>query len=1466
MKKILTLVLSLIMVITTISSALSGISVLAETETALIDLINAELWSVNPNKEYMKVTEATEDDFSVIKVSVTQYNTYSISLDLKPDTYYSLIFDVKTPLKFENMQIWPTKCNPAPSSDGSITWDKENYTTADRILFMGGYDGTNNLSSQLGFTAYDTWYDDNAIEFKTNSTDTAYKILFKMNGFINKAENSTDVVYFKNAWVKEKVKAEVTVLGNGTATVSKNDCNFGDTIIYTATPFEGEIFKGWYKGDELISTESSCSQIIESSINSLTAKFSTYNLMNVALWDKSPNKSSIKIETVVDGDFNTIKLSSIDWNFFSVNMELNPNSTYKLSFDVKTALKLEDLQIWPTKCGGTSKSDGNITYDTANYTTADRLLQVTSFSAINQNQTWFENNSFEFTTNSTDTSYQFFLKFAGFIDKSTDSVAAVYFKNFSITECVTANVLSRGNGSATVSVNEGEVGTPVTYTAIPDALENFVGWYKDYTLVSTDAIYSTTLVSGTNTLTARFTTKDSMNVKSWNTNPLKSGMKVSKVTEDNSEAIKVENMDYNLYYIDAELKTNTEYQLKFDFKSAVKFEQLQIWPTKCGGTAKSDGNVTYDTENYTTADRILFTGGYDGTNNLSKTFGHTDPTIWYEDNVISFTTNSTDTSYQIFFKMNGFIDKTVNSNNVVYFKSVTILDPNAKSEDFPIVSEDVNGETTADVNDISMVETVAIDNGDGTITAKVIYENTSDMILFKGWYEGDVFKSSDKNYTFNSTEVNSSFLTAKFVNRNILIGAGSFETYGASESLRVSPAGEGVLPEGGKFGMWSQWSTNEQIGAGYESESTNYQVDIASGEQKNLTYLSEVNWNQETDEITYTTDTVSVSPHSGNKMLRIKAPYRSMIRKIDNLKANTNYTLSFYVWNPDRWTCLRNVVISDTVDLKTYSVENESSKTYDYYKAISAVKFNPDTGLDEINPVRQWQKITLNFKTDANTEYLYLHLAFARKGEGSTSGNIYFDDMVCYEDIYANIGNAIRAEDSALRFKFSIPNQNLSQFCEGTELKKAGLLVAPTDDIEGELLEENALKNSEITTNNYQYKDGDTENTYITAALYNIGRKDGAIDYNLYGKDYSVRPYIIYQNQSGEQFTVYGDTVTANIFDVMYKIKYDSTSDTDIAIVDTMLENEALYNAYTAWQSTDYFYISKSNATDYAYSMAVVGDIQITTYKHTDMLHHTYDWILENAKDKNIQYVLGLGDITDQDNDWEYAAVEEQFGRLQEAGIGHTITRGNHDWHFDDYITYDKYGNGFVSFDGTMRNVYRLTTIGGTKYMMLTLDFFPTDDAVQWADEVIAAHPDYNVILTTHAYYKTGMTIGGGELQQDSDLYNVPDISVANSGQDLYDKLVNKHSNIVLVLCGHASTEDYGPAYQIDERADGSKVVQMMINHQQLESVDGRSYGMIAMLYFKNDGKTVQLEYFSAANEMYYMDKFQYSFELDLID
>lgn len=716
-------------------------------------------------------------------------------------------------------------------------------------------------------------------------------------------------------------------------------------------------------------------------------------------------------------------------------------------------------------------------------------------------------------------------------------------------------------------------------------------------------------------------------------------------------------------------------------------------------------------------------------------------------------------------------------------------------------------------------------------------------------------------------EVNMENLVAKFVSRNLLTGAGSFENFGAEKSLRVSPAGSGVLPEGEKWGMWSkpQWATNPNVEGGYECESTNGSMVVAAGAQIGIKYLSSLSWNDETQQYTSSTDITTLTPLDGNKMLRIAAPFRSAVRKIDNLKPNTNYTLSFYVWNSDRWNALHTAVITDTLELETYKLTSANSKTYASFDSIMPAKDTNESGLDAKHPVREWQKITFNFTTDDNDEYLYLHLGLTRKDVSGASGFIYIDNLICYENVFGNIGNAIRAKDSALRYKYSVANEYLNGYYEGSSVKKLGLIVAPTEDLNGALVLGNEYVAKEVTENNYQYVDGDQANTYFTAALYNIGKKGGKVDYEDYAKDFSVRPYFVYQREDGTEFIIYGDTVTANIFDVMYTIKLNGTSKEDMQIVDAMLSNDALYEVYQNYQDKNSFYIDKSHATDYAYSMAVLGDIQTTNYYYRDKLNATFDWIIDNKDAKNIQYVFGLGDITDMSTEAEFLAAKEQLLRIQNAGIEQSINRGNHDWSYNNYITYDTFGSGLVSYDGTMRSTYRLTTIGGVKYMMMSLDFFPNDDIIAWASEAIEAHPDYNVILTTHGYFDDGMVQGDGNLLQDEDIQWVDNPATANSGQDIFDKLVNKHSNIVLLLCGHEIPVDHGPSYEVTTRDGGSKVVQMMVNHQHLEYYSKQSYGMVAMLYFSNDGGKVQLEYFSAVNGMYYMEKFQQEFELDVI-
>ena len=70
--------------------------------------------------------------------------------------------------------------------------------------------------------------------------------------------------------------------------------------------------------------------------------------------------------------------------------------------------------------------------------------------------------------------------------------------------------------------------------------------------------------------------------------------------------------------------------------------------------------------------------------------------------------------------------------------------------------------------------------------------------------------------------------------------------------------------------------------------------------------------------------------------------------------------------------------------------------------------------------------------------------------------------------------------------------------------------------------------------------------------------------------------------------------------------------------------------------------------TDYAYSIAVVGDTQsmvkVDLTNGTNYMSNIYSWLAANVDSKNIQYVLGVGDITEYtenfdssfDGSWTY--------------------------------------------------------------------------------------------------------------------------------------------------------------------------------------------------------------------------------------
>lgn len=314
-------------------------------------------------------------------------------------------------------------------------------------------------------------------------------------------------------------------------------------------------------------------------------------------------------------------------------------------------------------------------------------------------------------------------------------------------------------------------------------------------------------------------------------------------------------------------------------------------------------------------------------------------------------------------------------------------------------------------------------------------------------------------------------------------------------------------------------------------------------------------------------------------------------------------------------------------------------------------------------------------------------------------------------------------------------------------------------------------------------------------------------------------------------------------------------------------------------------------AAEGEYSMVFIPDTQIVNKHYNSQLAETYDWILANKEKYNIQAVMGLGDITDKNDDaldanddgvvtreeapnGEWASARAQFDRLTAAGIPWTVVPGNHDckgasvgprnyanlnqfFPLSEISELPHFGGSFTNT--TIANSYYYLTIGNVKYLLLCLDMEPKANAIEWANQIVAAHPDYRVIVTTHIY----MTSQG--------VYYVPKVSDETphephsyTGFDTYNSLWNgflaKHANIDMVLCGHSSTPNI--VARTDKGVNGNDVLQICVDTQAIDYTY-KSASCVAVATFSADGNDVRWRLYSTAQEMFLDEDSQFETKLE---
>ncbi len=344
----------------------------------------------------------------------------------------------------------------------------------------------------------------------------------------------------------------------------------------------------------------------------------------------------------------------------------------------------------------------------------------------------------------------------------------------------------------------------------------------------------------------------------------------------------------------------------------------------------------------------------------------------------------------------------------------------------------------------------------------------------------------------------------------------------------------------------------------------------------------------------------------------------------------------------------------------------------------------------------------------------------------------------------------------------------------------------------------------------------------------------------------------------------------------------------------------------------------------YAYTFAVVGDTQsllwydlITGTKNMDRM---YDWIVKEAKNGKIDLVMGLGDISETNNagksDYpfsggqfdftqskksykfntegntrknEYLYAKSNIDKLAANGIPYTIVRGNHDkpastssteYTFDQYFKYDEYASHYADNmvgrydgkydDGSMHNTYLKIEVAGQKYMIVNLDCGVSshkekaDDILEWANRVVEANKDHKVIVTTHMY----LSVDG---YKDANSSKQPEYYGLYSGQTIWNQFARKHENITMIISGHHKTWDIGRSQTVGD--NGNTVTQLMIDPQRIDMPENYpetpghgGTGLVAMLHFSKDGKTVDLEYYSTLKGKYFRPQNQFSFNLNALD
>lgn len=399
-------------------------------------------------------------------------------------------------------------------------------------------------------------------------------------------------------------------------------------------------------------------------------------------------------------------------------------------------------------------------------------------------------------------------------------------------------------------------------------------------------------------------------------------------------------------------------------------------------------------------------------------------------------------------------------------------------------------------------------------------------------------------------------------------------------------------------------------------------------------------------------------------------------------------------------------------------------------------------------------------------------------------------------------------------------------------------------------------------------------------------------------------------NASGKTYTrAFIDTYTASgndLFGILYEVNGRSTDMITeegakiiqecfgIDVETFLMEGGSVDNGYVAKHTKKFVeykdgFVKAGGSTvnpSQDFSLVIMGDQQSAVEYASEYVAKSYNWIKDNASAMNLKAFINVGDIVDDARflswripsgnpnkyvnynpghmpNWSYQLqfAENQANKLMDLNIPIAMTMGNHDYDdmaesyrvkdsFNEYFDYEDYAEkswfGESLYNDLEACTYYFDAFG-VEYMIITLGTYPTDEMLDWANQMVEANPNKKVIVSTHGYYE-------GESRELTDY-----------GFRIWNNFLKKHANILMVVCGHECTEDGSVIKRIDFGDNGNAVYQFMIN-PQVEEFYGS--GMFSQFIFRADGSVDHVYYSPYVDECngkgYFLDVNQFSFNLDV--